>query len=782
MAQPISIAVITSGGDSQGMNSAIRSIVRYGLRKNCRIFFVYEGYEGLITNKVEEATWESVSNIIHKGGTMIGASRSEGFRKREERKQAAITLHTHKIYYLVCIGGDGALTGISIFRDEWEGLTQELLKEGKITQEQAEMGKHLYVVGIAGTIDNDFIGTDRTIGFDSAMARVIECVDALAATADSLQRTFVVEVMSKDCGSLALTAAIALEADFVFIPEVPPSQDWPDVLCSHLQRKRNVGSRLHIIIVSEGAADADKKPITVDDIKKIIEDKLKYDVRVARLGYIQRGGRPSFLDRLLGCRMGSEAINALLRSKPASPQVLCLKGHVIMKVPLSKVISHTRRVHRKAAMHKFKKAALSKHKMKSSVRKRVTLEFFLDTVSSLLGFSKVREERRKGSYGEAVDIRGRNFRQKTDFVQLIAEPPNFFFGVSKNFGVIHVGSPAAGMNGVTHAFVRIANHSKFNVYGIEGSWEGLMEGKFRELNWGNVAGWMSRGGSELGSKRQLPTDVEKIAEALNDQNIEGLLIVGGFEAFHSAKILQDARNNYAALNIPIIVIPCSIANNVPGTCNAIGTDTALNEICRQVDNIQQGARGSRKGVEIIETMGERCGFLATMTALATGADRVLTFQQEFTEKDLRRMVKDASLKAERGLGHYKIVRCEGANDTMTCDYIKSVFDKLGAEDQLTTRVDVLCHAQEGGPPSAFDRQMGLRKAIYAFQGFMDPKKMGESDCCVLGLVGRTLKFTPVSELVKEVCFEHRLPLKQWWMSLIPLVGELSDYKEPIHAE
>ncbi|EPB71547.1 putative 6-phosphofructokinase [Ancylostoma ceylanicum] len=641
------------------MNSAIRSIVRYGLRKNCRIFFVYEGYEGLITNKVEEATWESVSNIIHKGGTMIGASRSEGFRKREERKQAAITLHTHKIYYLVCIGGDGALTGISIFRDEWEGLTQELLKEGKITQEQAEMGKHLYVVGIAGTIDNDFIGTDRTIGFDSAMARVIECVDALAATADSLQRTFVVEVMSKDCGSLALTAAIALEADFVFIPEVPPSQDWPDVLCSHLQRKRNVGSRLHIIIVSEGAADADKKPITVDDIKKIIEDKLK----------------------------------------------------------------------------------------------------------------------------------------------LIAEPPNFFFGVSKNFGVIHVGSPAAGMNGVTHAFVRIANHSKFNVYGIEGSWEGLMEGKFRELNWGNVAGWMSRGGSELGSKRQLPTDVEKIAEALNDQNIEGLLIVGGFEAFHSAKILQDARNNYAALNIPIIVIPCSIANNVPGTCNAIGTDTALNEICRQVDNIQQGARGSRKGlflknpgkskyspsrarsrVEIIETMGERCGFLATMTALATGADRVLTFQQEFTEKDLRRMVKDASLKAERGLGHYKIVRCEGANDTMTCDYIKSVFDKLGAEDQLTTRVDVLCHAQEGGPPSAFDRQMGLRKAIYAFQGFMDPKKMGESDCCVLGLVGRTLKFTPVSELVKEVCFEHRLPLKQWWMSLIPLVGELSDYKEPIHAE
>ncbi|KAK6755096.1 hypothetical protein RB195_013838 [Necator americanus] len=643
---------------------------------------------------------------------------------------AAITLHTHKIYYLVCIGGDGALTGISIFRDEWEGITAELLKEGKISREQAEHGKHLYVVGIAGTIDNDFIGTDRTIGFDSAMARVIECVDVLAATADSHQRTFVVEVMSKDCGSLALTAAIALEADFVFIPEVPPASDWPDVLCSHLQRKRKVGSRLHIIIVSEGAADTNKKPIKVDDIKKIIEDRLKYDVRVARLGHIQRGGRPSFLDRYLGCRMGFEAINALLRSEPASPKVLCLKGHVIAKVPLSKVISYTRRV---------------------------------------------REERRKGSYGEAVDIRGGNFRQKTDFVQLIAEPPNFFFGVSKNFGVIHCGSPAAGMNGVTHAFVRIANHSKYNVYGIEGCWEGLMEGKFRELNWGNVAGWMSRGGSELGTKRQLPTDVEKIAEALNDQNIEGLLIVGGFEAFHSAKILQEGRNNYAALNIPIIVIPCSISNNVPGACLSLGADTALNEICRQVDIIQQGARGSRKGVQIIETMGGRCGFLAIMTALATGADKALVFQEDFTEKEIRKIFEDAWFKNERELGHYTIIRSEGANDSTTCEEIRRNFENFSSEKKLKTRVDILCHAQWGGSPSAFDRQMGLRKAIYAFQGFMDPKKMGDSDCCVLGLVGRTLKFTSVTELVKEACFYHRVPLKQWWIPLVKLIGELSDF-------
>ncbi|KAK6044699.1 hypothetical protein COOONC_17796, partial [Cooperia oncophora] len=152
--------------------------------------------------------------------------------------------------------------------------------------------------------------------------------------------------------------------------------------------------------------------------------------------------------------------------------------------------------------------------------------------------------------------------------QLIANPPQFFFGVARNFAVIHVGSPTPGepkrMNCVTHAFVRIANHSKYNVYGVERSWEGLAEGRFKELNWGNVTGWMCRGGSELGSKKQLPTDLEKLATVLGEQNIEGLLIVGGFEAFQSALVLNEARNNYKAFNIPIVVLPCSIDNNVPG--------------------------------------------------------------------------------------------------------------------------------------------------------------------------------------------------------------------------
>ncbi|PIO61363.1 Phosphofructokinase, partial [Teladorsagia circumcincta] len=262
---------------------------------------------------------------------------------------------------------------------------------------------------------------------------------------------------------------------------------------------------------------------------------------------------------------------------------------------------------------------------------------------------------------------------------LIAEPPNFFFGVARNFAVIHVGAPTAGMNCVTHAFVRIANHSKYNVLGVEQSWEGLAEGRFKELNWGNVTGWMCRGGSELGSKKQLPTNLIKIALILGEQNIEGLLIVGGFEAFQSALVLNDARYSYKAFNIPIVVVPCSIENNVPGTCNSLGTDTALNEICRQVDNIQLSAKGTRKRAVIIETMGERCGFLPVMTALATGADKALVFQQECSDRDLKKMAQHAAVKAKRGLNQYTVVRSDGADDKIGCDEIKSYFEDY--EDQ-----------------------------------------------------------------------------------------------------
>ena len=245
-----SMAVLTSGGDSQGMNSAVRAVVRMGRYLGCKVFFVKEGYQGMVDggDHIVEAHWKSVSGIIHKGGTFIGSARCQDFRDRAGRLKAAKNLIDRGITNLVVIGGDGSLTGANCFRNEWSGLVEELVSTNQITPEQATLNSHLNIVGMVGSIDNDFCGTDMTIGTDSALHRIIDAVDCIIPTAHSHQRTFIMEVMGRHCGYLAMVAAIVSEADFVFIPEWPPAVNWPDKLCKKLTEARDSGHRLNIII------------------------------------------------------------------------------------------------------------------------------------------------------------------------------------------------------------------------------------------------------------------------------------------------------------------------------------------------------------------------------------------------------------------------------------------------------------------------------------------------------------------------------------------------------
>ncbi|VDK48968.1 unnamed protein product [Cylicostephanus goldi] len=228
------VAVFTSGGDSQGMNSAVRSVVRMGIYLGCKVFFINEGYQGMVDggDNIVEANWNSVSDIIQKGGTIIGSARCSDFRKREGRLKvkALKTLRFHQLFMpllrsslkiwfsisariaalnliekgitnLVCIGGDGTLTGANQFRKDWPGLVKELVDTGKISPETAAKNPNIQIVGLVGSIDNDFCGTDMTIGTDSALQRIIESIDAVSATAQSHQRSFVVEViMTKSFG------------------------------------------------------------------------------------------------------------------------------------------------------------------------------------------------------------------------------------------------------------------------------------------------------------------------------------------------------------------------------------------------------------------------------------------------------------------------------------------------------------------------------------------------------------------------------------------------------
>ncbi|ULT80557.1 hypothetical protein L5515_016737 [Caenorhabditis briggsae] len=750
------LAIYTSGGDSQGMNSAVRSITRMAIYCGCKVYLIYEGYEGMIEGGdfIKEATWNTVSDIIQQGGTIIGSARSSEFRTREGRLKAATNLINRGIGRLVCIGGDGSLTGANTFRLEWTDLVQELVRTDRVTPAMAKKIPYIQIVGLVGSIDNDFCGTDMTIGTDSALQRIISSIDAVVATAQSHQRAFVIEVMGRHCGYLALVAALASEADFCFIPEWPAPENWRDVLCDKLSQMRSEGQRLNIIIVAEGAIDRDGKPITAEDVKTAVKNKLKYDTRVTILGHVQRGGAPSAFDRLLGCRMGAEAVFALMEmTEESEPCVISIDGNVMVRVPLTKCVERTQMV---------QKAMADK------------------------------------DWDTAVALRGRSFQRNLDTYKLLTkmrtvEKDNLSGGHKFNVAVINVGAPAGGMNAAVRSYVRMALYHQCTVFGIEDSFEGLANGSFKQFKWSDVTNWAMYGGSFLGTQKSLPTaeTMPKIAEQLKKHNIQALLLVGGFEAYHSTILLAEARDKFPEFCIPMCVIPCTISNNVPGTMVSLGSDTAINEICQMIDKIKQSATGTKRRVFIVETMGGYCGYLATLSAISSGADNAYIFEEPFTVQDLSDDVDVILSKMEVGAKRYLVVRNEWADKNLTTDFVQNLFNSEGKK-QFTTRVNVLGHVQQGGSPTPFDRNMGTKLAARALEFLLiqlkenltgDNKVIAKTPhtATLLGLKGRKVVFTPVQDLKKETDFEHRLPTEQWWLALRPLLRVLARHRSTVES-
>ena len=340
------IGVLTSGGDSPGMNAAVRAVVRSGLDKGAQVFAIYEGYQGMVGNDIRLMNWHSVGGILHQGGTIIGSSRSEEFRTRDGRRQAAYNLLQHGIDNLVIIGGDGSLTGANLFRQEWPDLLNELREAGKITEETAVTHNQLTIMGLPGSIDNDLTGTDMTIGADTALRRITDAVDAITSTAASHQRSFVVEVMGRHCGYLALMSALSSGADWVLIPESPPDvENWEEKMCDVLRNGREIGRRDSIVIVAEGAIDRYGNDISCDYVKQVLEEKLQEDTRITILGHVQRGGAPSAFDRNLSTLMGADAVEAFYdEAYRGTAYLIAIQNNEITRVPLEECLALTKQV------------------------------------------------------------------------------------------------------------------------------------------------------------------------------------------------------------------------------------------------------------------------------------------------------------------------------------------------------------------------------------------------------------------------------------------------------
>lgn len=234
------IAIMTSGGDSPGMNGVVRACVRMAIHLGCDAFCVYEGYEGLVRggDYIRQMEWHDVRGWLSEGGTLIGTARCMEFYERAGRMTAAKNMVLNGIDALIICGGDGSLTGADKFRAEWPSLLEELVHKGELTADQITPYAHLNIVGLVGSIDNDLSGTDATIGCYSALARICEMVDYIEATASSHSRAFVIEVMGRHCGWLALMAGVATGADFIFIPEKPREDNWREEMCDIVQKVR----------------------------------------------------------------------------------------------------------------------------------------------------------------------------------------------------------------------------------------------------------------------------------------------------------------------------------------------------------------------------------------------------------------------------------------------------------------------------------------------------------------------------------------------------------------
>jgi 6-phosphofructokinase 1 len=238
MAPPKRVGIMTSGGDSQGMNGFVRAVARQAIARGCEVYAVHEGYQGLVTGEIKPLQWEDVRGWLSEGGTVIGTARCKEFYERPGRLTGARNLVLSGIDALVICGGDGSLTGADKFRAEWPGLLDELVQKGELTKQQADPFRHLNIVGAVGSIDNDMALTDATIGCYSSLTRICEAVDCITPTASSHQRAFVIEVMGRHCGWLALMAALSTEADFTFFPEMPPSERWESKMCEAIAAVR----------------------------------------------------------------------------------------------------------------------------------------------------------------------------------------------------------------------------------------------------------------------------------------------------------------------------------------------------------------------------------------------------------------------------------------------------------------------------------------------------------------------------------------------------------------
>jgi len=730
------IGVLTSGGDAQGMNSAVRAIVRTALFEGAEPYLIREGYHGLVEDDIAAARWEDASGILSRGGTAIGTFRSDVFPTPDGMRRAAANLVKRGIDRLIVIGGDGSLTGLSVFASKWASLLDELVDAGTITAAQRDACPALIYGGLAGSIDNDLVGLDVTIGVDSALHRIQDAIDAIASTAASHHRCFVVEVMGRRCGYLAVAAAISGGCDYVLLPELPPAPGWEADMCAQLRASVTAGRKDSIVILAEGAVTAAGDDITAEHVRQVIEDGIGADTRVTILGHVQRGGTPSAFDRWAPAWLGFQATAHVLAAGPGEGVVFGVHGEQVRRIPLDKAVEATR------------------------------------SVPGLI---------RSGRSGEAVALRGEEFQ---DLVRIFGELSRPAQGEmsqcapeagaastgARRIGVMHVGALAPGMNTAAKSAVRLGISRGFDMIGIEDGFVGLMAGRASQLTWSDVDGWTQEGGAVLGTQRHVPgvEELYAVARSVEALRLDALMLIGGWAAYAGAHLLDVERSRYPVLQMPMICLPATIDNNLPGTYMSIGADTALNVVVDCIDKLRMSASASRRCF-IVETMGRDCGYLALLGGLAGGAEQVYLNETGITLSGLRADIDWLRTSFDqRGRSLFLAVRNENANHNYTTDVLAHLFDQEG-EGRYSTRTFTVGHIQQGGSPTPADRLLATRLSDAAVAALVCQLDRGDKAIRCIGLQRNRIVLTGIADAMAGTDDVRQRPVGQWWLGLKQLV-------------